>query len=217
MAEQELVTGGDSSYPERYGLRNSIKQTLAAMNNMELKAVDNTLKTLNLGCCEAAAVQATPLGEILGEALRRKKKMNRVNIDDISVNIEAHQPNNEQTQRDHLKYRLNETYSVKWRELQKRFGLIDDEYPETAGELIKRIQAGKYVVSKEFEDKSWRYIRWRDPSLVEDKVGFEAAEKVLQKQYEESKDEIVVKAPIDGLATLRTFETWQYTAPMATQ
>lgn len=92
-----------------------------------------------------------------------------------------------------------------------KFGLTDDERPRTANELVARITAGTYIVNKDRGD-SRAYdpmdnIRWRDPKVVEDKVGYAAAEKVLKLAYTAAKDQIIVKDIDTGLTALQAFET----------
>lgn len=105
----------------------------------------------------------------------------------------------------------NSNYKVLNNILPTKFGLTDDDRPRTANDLVARITAGTYIVSKDNGD-SRMYdpldaIRWRDPKVVEDKAGYAAAEKVLKIAYTATKDQIIVKDIDTGLTALQAFET----------
>lgn len=96
--------------------------------------------------------------------------------------------------------------------LKKQFGLIDDEAPKTPAEFIKRIADGMYTIDKDKMDKETygpeRYIRWRDPSKVEDKAGYDAAKKALEDAYTKAKDKVALGAAADLLAAVEAFDGW---------
>jgi len=100
--------------------------------------------------------------------------------------------------------------------LSKTFGLSDDTPPKTPSELVERIQAGKFVIPSEEDQKKRRYygpedaiysFRWRDPAAKEDQAGYEAAEKALTTAYTEAKDAIMIKSDEDGLKALEDFKS----------
>lgn len=118
----------------------------------------------------------------------------------------------EKDQRRHASNRIYSIYESKKDALRKQFGLTDDAAPETAADFIKRIQDGKYTVDKEKMDKKTygpeRYIRWRDPSRVEDNAGYEAAKALLKAAYTKAEDKIALGAATDLLAAVETFDGW---------
>lgn len=88
--------------------------------------------------------------------------------------------NLETRQREQLSYRVDHVASEKDNEARHFFGLVDDGYPSTAGDLIARITGGKYMVASDKMDTETygsptRYIRWRDPAVKEDQNGYKAA------------------------------------------
>lgn len=112
--------------------------------------------------------------------------------------------------RQYIEGRLMVIYHNKSGALQKDFGLVDDERPTTAKELIARITEGKFQVS---EDKMERdsyspidYFRWRDPSVKEDKAGYDTAINTMKAAKTEVEDTIMVGTPSDALTALKAFE-----------
>lgn len=125
----------------------------------------------------------------------------------------------EKDQRRYLERRLWDVmYTIKTG-LKKQFGLTDDEAPTTAEDFIARIKDGKYTVDAEKLKKETlgtydliRYIRWRDPSTVEDKDGYAAARDALDAEVTRVTDIIKIKTPAEGLDALQAFEGWTYKA-----
>ena len=119
------------------------------------------------------------------------------------------------TEKDQRAYLTDRLYSIESNHkdaLRKQFGLIDDEAPRTAAEFVKRIADGKYTIDKEKMDKDSfdpaRYIRWRDPSVVEDKPGYEAAKLKLADAYRTAKDAAILSPIADAKAAMDTFKAW---------
>lgn len=104
----------------------------------------------------------------------------------------------------------NIEYNVQ-RSLPKKFGLQDNDRPRTPNELISQITSGKYVVAKGREDTKiydpMDFIRWRDPTTVEDQAGHDAAVAKLHADTQAARDVIVVKDLDSGLKALQDFET----------
>lgn len=125
----------------------------------------------------------------------------------------------EKDQRKYLERRLWDVmYTIKVG-LKKQFGLNDDEAPQTAEDFITRIKDGKYTVDADkMKKEAWstydlvRYIRWRDPSVVEDMDGYKAARAALDAEVTRVTDIIKIKTPAEGLEALQAFEGWTYTA-----
>jgi hypothetical protein len=130
------------------------------------------------------------------------------------VNILAdNQPTETELQRNHLIKGLRRELDQKLVQLEREFGLSDDEAPKTFNEFIKRIKAGDIIYDgskdEDYEHGSSPYynIRWRNPKKKEDRAGFYEAEKDLLKKYQAAKDEIVVLSLEQALAAKRLFET----------
>lgn len=116
----------------------------------------------------------------------------------------------------YLVNRAADAHSIQNRELQKTFGMVNDEQPRTAEELINRVLAGKYILkdsSKEVNtSRPADYVIWRDPSVKEDKAGYEAATKELDKQYTITKDAVMSGVYADGLKAVNDLAAWTPTS-----
>lgn len=122
----------------------------------------------------------------------------------------------EQTQRHAVMRALSNAFDKIRSDLKKQFGLIDDESPKTPTELVKRIADGQYTIDKEHADyEGWdaasavRYVRWRDPSKVEDKAGYKAARAQLDTTYEDTKLKAVLSPVADLLQLVEDFKAWK--------
>lgn len=117
--------------------------------------------------------------------------------------------NLDQLQLEHFSARLRHIKSEKHGELKRKFGLVDDESPRTPEEIVARITAGKFIILPEATyDSGSRFARfqWRDPSLKEDRAGYEAADKDLDAAYDLAKD-AVFTAPADAAKVVQAFES----------
>lgn len=101
--------------------------------------------------------------------------------------------------------------------LKKQFGLIDDDAPKTPTELVERIAAGKYTIdAKDADYEGWdassavRYVRWRDPAVVEDKAGYKAARADLDAAYEDAKLKAILSPVADLLQLVEDFKAWKH-------
>lgn len=119
------------------------------------------------------------------------------------------------TEKDQRAYLTDRLYTIRETHkdaLRKQFGLIDDEAPATPAEFIQRIADGKYTIDKEMLDKKSYtpayYIRWRDPSVVEDIKGYEAAKLKLDDAYRTAKDAAILSAIADAKTAMDTFKAW---------
>lgn len=113
----------------------------------------------------------------------------------------------------YLSGRVEGIYYKKDGELRKQFGLINDETPETALEMVKRIQDGKFVIKDEHKEKrtygdAARYITWRDPSVKEDQAGYKAALKSFEVVRQDTTDIIAIGTPAEGLAAVKALDAW---------
>lgn len=139
------------------------------------------------------------------------------------VNKEEEMINETQDQRHYLARQLQGVSYAKDVELMKSFGLTEDPTPRKGSDLIARITTGKYILRDEksvrYADSALDYIEWRDPAVVKDQEGFEAAQKVMHKSKLDTERTIQIAAPADGLAALKAFEAMSFdktTAPTTT-
>lgn len=152
-----------------------------------------------------------------GYQQEKENTMNTLNI--VAHAAQSTERSTEARQKDHLVCRLNDIKYQRREVLRTQFGLDELPRPKTPAELVEYIKTGKYVFkheedlenddfgSSEFYYSPWRYIQFRDPEVKEDRAGYEKACKALEKLYDDTKDEIIVKNPEDALAALRQFES----------
>jgi hypothetical protein len=113
----------------------------------------------------------------------------------------------------YLSSRIEGIYFKKNEALHKQFGLVNDEPPETAVEMVKRIQDGKFVIKDEHKEKrtygdAARYITWRDPAVKEDKDGYKAAMKLFDVAHQDARDAVAILSPDAGLVAVKDLEAW---------
>lgn len=113
----------------------------------------------------------------------------------------------------YLASRLYNIRDQKTGDLQKAFGLCDDETPNTVNDLVARIKDGKFIMSKGYDGTEIIYdpircIKWRDPSVKEDKAGYAKARKALDVVYQDALDTVTVVTDEQArLKALKDFET----------
>lgn len=178
-----------------------------------------TVPTYSLDCCNGAQSKKTKNKKMRDYYDECESGVNVCVSPTVAVNTAD---TSAQDQRSYLRDRLHSLYYEKYNELEKQFGLVDDDSPTTAKEVVERIQAGKYMLPKDEDNKNDKkkdlysilyghgknVIRWRDPDLKEDKEGFEAAAKTMKAEWQKAKDTIVIASPADGLEALRAFEAY---------
>jgi len=128
-------------------------------------------------------------------------------------NAEPQVPETEETrQRRYLMERAVEVFYKKDEELQKKFGIADDESPATPNEFQKRLDDSKYVIvgaGGPNGDKPFPYFvsrcRWRDPEMKEDQAGYDKARAELKAKVTSVRDQIVVDLA-KGLEALQALE-----------
>jgi len=144
---------------------------------------------------------------------KEKKMFNRTCYDGINDCDQTVSLNTESVQRDYILGRLAIENDAHYNNLEKQFGLVNDQYPKTAQSFVDRILTGKYILKDNKDepvfDPSNRII-WRDPSIKEDRPGFDAAVKVLDTAYKSAKDTVVLGTLDEGKATLSAFQQWTY-------
>lgn len=120
-----------------------------------------------------------------------------------------------QEQRYHLTDRLEVLHDKKVFELEKAFGLVDDERPYYLKDFVERIQKGMFVLPDHperhlAEECSVYDISWRDPSVKQNQEGFQKASNILRDAYLAAKDDIMIRPVEEGLKTLRAFEAQDF-------
>jgi len=116
-------------------------------------------------------------------------------------------------QRNYLINRLVNAGHEQMHQLERHFGIADDEAPKTWKDLTDRIAKGRYVLPKNdqegFGSRSLYdldyTLRWRDPATVEDHEGFKVANEKRLAAQTAAKDQIMVSNPKEGLEALNTF------------
>lgn len=116
------------------------------------------------------------------------------------------------TKLNHLSTRMSNAFYTKKEALRKAYGLVDDDMPNTAKDLIARITAGKYVVPEdrmnELAYSPLTFFTWRDPSVKKDEEGFKVAAENLRKARTAAEDIIVVMSDeATRLKALQDFES----------
>jgi hypothetical protein len=116
-------------------------------------------------------------------------------------------------ERYYLQTRADNIHFYKVRELQRKYGLVDDQAPKSPSEAIQRLKDGKYTLPTDEEyQKHYAYanpiglLRWRDPDLKEDKDGFNKATEALGVTMKPLFDAINILDPKDALVVLQEFE-----------
>lgn len=120
----------------------------------------------------------------------------------------------EKDQRRFIVDRLNTTLYYIKRYLKRQFGLADDVAPKTVEEMLARIAAGKYVLPEKHKDLSpycsVSYIRWRDPSVKEDKDGYLAARKALEDEFSTAEEAARLLPIAEATKAMQDFKSWKY-------
>lgn len=118
----------------------------------------------------------------------------------------------EAEQREIVRSTLRTFKYAKANELEKQFGLTDDEAPRTAAEFIERITSGQYTVDEKYKDERTyspsQFIRWRDPSKVEDRAGYKDAVKKLDAAYADAKLKAALLPIADLLKLVEDFKAF---------
>ena len=105
--------------------------------------------------------------------------------------------------REYFQNELNISRSIVIRKANQHYGLEDDEMPRTFEDFIDRIKTGKYVVNPRYANDTMKnkfshydvgcWIKWRDPTKIQDEAGFEEASEILSKFYRKASHRIRVE------------------------
>jgi hypothetical protein len=152
------------------------------------------------------------------EKQRRKSAMNTSHAAATVINAQPPltEANTDLDKRTHLQYRLSCIFGAKDHALEQKFGLMDQDAPKTPKELVERIKSGMFTYTEEEradDETTWAFcnpyrgLRWRDPSLKEDRPGYNEAYKELKKTKLKVADSIAIKDPAVALEELYAWET----------
>lgn len=105
-----------------------------------------------------------------------------------------------------------EIHNSKIDALQEKFNL-NQIRPKNDEEIVEFIQKGQFTLEE--HDDAWcgrkvKKLVWVDPNRAPDKAGYEAAKKVLDKDYTTTTRIIQIKTPDEGLTALTEFENKVY-------
>jgi hypothetical protein len=152
-----------------------------------------------------------------------KQKLNKKQEVENTMYIDKTLPIENQ-QKTYLNERVRTVFYDLQHKLCDQFFINDDQAPLTLKDFKDRVANGKFTVtnfdgekidSNDWDDEEdkvcWNIIhaiRWRDPAKKADIVGKEAADKELSKKFTETKDQIMIGTPADGLKALQELEAW---------
>lgn len=113
----------------------------------------------------------------------------------------------------YLSERASKVYGQKRDEAMHKYGMLDDDPPNTPRALIDRLASGKFTVTQENMDRSHynpvNLIKWRDPATKEDQAGFKKADDALKAARTKAEDIIVVMS--DDAARLKALQEFEST------
>lgn len=157
--------------------------------------------TLFLDCCSQA-----PASVPYDSKKEQNMSYNQLNVVSTSANESL-----ESSQRSYLSGRASDIYYEQNANLQRTYGLADDEYPENIGEALDRIVTGKFVISDKDRTRSTYaltdYIRFRDPAVKEDSAGYKVASEALMTKWTAVRDSAQLDPIADAKKVLQKFES----------
>jgi len=136
------------------------------------------------------------------EEWKEEEKETKMDTNHTYYNSEAY------AQRDYLFRALRNAHYEHEKDSTNKFGLNDDDTPETGTEMIQRFKDGLYVIQKynPEDPDSGDYIRWRDPNKVTDRAGHREWMKKVQDLREIAEAKIMSLDAAQGLAALNEFK-----------
>jgi len=110
----------------------------------------------------------------------------------------------------YLKGRAYRVRDNKQTELRTKFSMDADLAPQTPEEIVERITEGRFTLlekdKRPYYASAFNNIIWRDPKVPADPVGYEAAVKELEKEYQKIMDTIMIAEAADALKAVQDFE-----------
>lgn len=152
-----------------------------------------------------------------------KQEMTRVNVcaildTDFQVQEEQEEDNmsDQHEAKSHLKRRTRDVLAERVHAFEVQFGLANDKFPDTWADLMQRITDKKFVISDDqAKQTTWgnplAYVAFRDPAIVVDRDGFNAASEAESKKAQAVLDKIVALLPENGLTAFENYR--DVTAP----
>jgi hypothetical protein len=183
-----------------------LEEVASVFRNEDLDNLKNIQSLLNkeinyrmnkLDCC----VQDIPAPIQIKE-----EKMNTANSVATLVSVSK-----ETTEERRISFLLDQLTDANYRktaELRRSYGLLDDERPRTAQELVDRIKDGQFELDEKTKDDRgfFEHIRWCNPKIKKDKVGYEEASKKMEEAHRQASRTIILKDQAEGLEALEKFE-----------
>lgn len=130
------------------------------------------------------------------------------------------------TERDYLKRRLMDALYIFQDDIATAFRIRNSETPKTYSELIDAIKNGKYTLDEKVTKRVDAYFEengftpWGpfygikfQLDTAPDRDGYDAAEKALNKRWQDAQDIIMTGDAAAGLKALQDFEAWKPAGP----
>ena len=158
-------------------------------------------------------------------AMKQQKVGNKPMYNELDVNVS--ETNNESKR---IQYLMGRLTNIHWElsiNLPKKFGYQGDgNYPNTLEEFVERVtskrfkivlKTGETIPAKDYDPKLHKLSRygslftsilWYDPDIKEDEEGLKKAREELKAAYIDTKDQINIFDPKEGLEALKKFENW---------
>lgn len=193
------IENGEHYMTPTFG-KNSVVTQVAPKGNV--KSLSGAPQTI----CGAAPTLDTVTIYYPTHSVEIPKKDTRMYLDTDATNTDLSQKN-------FFLVALDGAFGDKDYALRGKYGLRDDDSPDTQGDAIERLLAGKFCLSEENRKRAFygefRGLRWRDPNVVEDRKGYEAARKLLEETRDTTANKIVAAA--DGASALAAFDAFKAT------
>lgn len=161
------------------------------------------LDTLPTKCVAKKCQAVWPWEE---EAQKKEKEMSSYATANV-VTVDSQ----EASQRSYIRNRLWDIHREHRSALKNKFGLTDDATPKTLNEFVQRIKDGKFVFDGDRAKTGYdvaELLRWRDPSVVEDRDGYNAAKVFLDKALRTAEDAAALSPIADAQVAMNAFEAW---------
>lgn len=110
-------------------------------------------------------------------------------------------------ERDYLKERLSKIKTNLGMKAERLCGIRDDEHPNTATKMLKRLKDQQYVICSD-RNGLFPYIRWKDPNVKEDWERLDALTDKYKVEAQKVEDCINILSPAEALAQVQKFEEY---------
>lgn len=185
------------------------------MNNY----LDNMTFPANTSCFSTLPTAVPPIAKI-AYGVKEEKGNKPMRYDNTAIAAVNTPKSDIATQRDYLLSRLAKSEYPKEIELRKLFNIGVDNTPKTYAQLIEMIKENKYTLDEKETSRVDEYmadggynpygptrgIVWDGPKP--DKAGYKAGLEDMAKEFDATKDTIMVFSAEDGLKAVQAFEAW---------